>query len=64
MRIDALGMTPREAARAGGRARDELDMLLDDLHWDAYRRAEAGDPPLIDVAWARRELGLAPKTSR
>lgn len=58
MTIDTLGMTPREAARAGGRARDGLEMLLDDLQWHAYRRAEAGDPPLMDVAWARRELGL------
>jgi hypothetical protein len=64
MTIDMLGMTPREAARAGGRTRDGLEMLLDDLQWHAYRRAEAGDPPLMDVAWARRELGLAPKASR
>lgn len=33
-------------------------MLLDDLQWREYRQAEAGDPPLMDVTWARRELGL------
>jgi hypothetical protein len=59
MTIDTLGMTPREAAHADGRARDGLEMLLDDLQWREYRQAEAGDPPLMDVAWARRELGLA-----
>lgn len=64
MTIDTLGMSPREAARAGGRTRDGLEMLLDDLQWHAYRRTAAGDPPLMDVAWARRELGLAPKASR
>jgi hypothetical protein len=60
--IDTLGMTPREAARAGGRARDGLEMLLDDLQWRENRQAEAGDPPLMDVAWARRELVLAVAT--
>jgi hypothetical protein len=60
--IDTLGMTPRAAARAGGLARDGLEMLLDDLQWRESRQAEAGDPPLMDVAWARRELGLAVAT--
>ena len=58
MPIDTLGMTPREAARAGGRARDGLEMLLDDLQWREYRQAEAGEPPLMDLAWVHRELGL------
>ncbi len=62
MTIDPLGMTPREAARAGGRARDGLEMLLDDIQWRESREAEAGEPPLMDVAWARRELGLAAAT--
>jgi hypothetical protein len=31
--IGILGMTPREAARAGGKARAELEMLVDDLDW-------------------------------
>ena len=58
MTIDTLGMTPREAARAGGRARDGLEMLLDDIQWRESREAEAGEPPLMDLAWVRRELGL------
>ena len=58
MVVDSLGMTPREAVRAGGRARDGLEMLVDDLEWRESRQAEAGEPPLMDIAWVRRELGL------
>lgn len=58
MAIDSLGMTPREAARAGGRAGDTLEMLVGDLEWRESRQAEAGEPPLMDIAWVRRELGL------
>lgn len=54
--IDRLGMTPREAARAGGQAGTELEMLVDDLEWHNDRQAEAGKPALMDVAWIRREL--------
>jgi hypothetical protein len=56
--IDDLGMTPREAALAGGDARAELEMLLDDLDWRNDREAELGRPILMDVAWIRRELGV------
>jgi len=56
--IDNLGMTPREAAGAGGDARTELEMLVDDLDWNEDRQAEAGKPALMDVAWIRRELGI------
>jgi hypothetical protein len=48
--IDALGMTPREAARAGGKARTELGMLLNDLDWRNDRQAEQGRPALMNVA--------------
>ena len=40
--VDDLGMTPREAALAGGDARAELEMLLDDMDWRNDREAEAG----------------------
>ncbi len=56
--IDSLGMTPREAARAAGDARAELEMLLDDQDWRSDREAESGRPALMDVAWTRRELGI------
>jgi hypothetical protein len=56
--VDDLGMTPREAALAGGDARAELEMLLDDMDWRNDREAELGRPILMDVAWIRRELGI------
>jgi hypothetical protein len=56
--IDRLGMTPRAAARAGGEARAELEMLVDDLEWHNDRQAEEGKPALMDVAWIRGELGV------
>jgi len=56
--VDDLGMTPREAALAGGDARAELEMLLDDMEWRNDREAEFGRPVLMDVAWIRRELGV------
>jgi hypothetical protein len=56
--VDDLGMTPREAAQAGGDARAELVMLLDDMDWRNDREAELGRPILMDVAWIRRELGI------
>jgi hypothetical protein len=56
--IDTLGMTPREAARAGGDARTELEMLLDDQDWRNDREAERGEPALADVSWTRQELGI------
>ncbi len=57
--IDALGMTPREAARAGGKARAELGMLLNDLDWRNDRQGEQGRPALMNVAWTARELATA-----
>ncbi len=56
--IDSLGMTPRESARAGGDARTELEMLLDDQDWRNDRETETGQPALMDVAWTRQELGI------
>jgi tetratricopeptide (TPR) repeat protein len=56
--VNDLGMTPREAARAGGSARTELEMLLDDMDWSNDRQAERGRPILMDVAWIRQELGI------
>jgi SEC-C motif len=56
--IEDLGMTPRDAALAGGDARAELEMLLDDMDWRNDREAEDGRPFLMDVAWIRRELGI------
>ncbi|MBI3686899.1 MAG: hypothetical protein HY241_06050 [Actinobacteria bacterium] len=51
-------MTPREAARAGGDVRVELEAILDDMQWNNDRSRERGDPPTMDVAWIREELGL------
>jgi hypothetical protein len=56
--VNDLGATPREAALAGGDARAELAMLLDDMDWRNDREAELGRPILMDVAWIRRELGI------
>jgi len=56
--VSDLGMTPREAAMAGGEARAELEMLLDDLDWNNDLQAELGRPILMDVEWIRRELGI------
>jgi SEC-C motif len=56
--VNDLGMSPREAALAGGGARAELEMLLDDMDWRNDREAELGRPFLMDVAWIRRELGV------
>ena len=39
-----------------------LEMLLDDVQWRESREAKAGEPPLMDLAWVRRELGLAVAT--
>ncbi len=55
--VNDLGMTPREAALAGGDTRAELEMMLDDLDWHNDRHAELGRPILMDVDWIRRELG-------
>ena len=53
-----------DAPRGGprGRASDGLEMLLDDIQWRESREAEAGQPPRMDLAWVRRELGLAVAT--
>ena len=56
--VSDLGMTPREAALAGGDARAEVEMMLDDLDWNNDRQAGLGRPILMDVAWIRRELGI------
>jgi len=56
--VNNLGLTPREAALAGGDARAEVEMLLDDLEWNNDRQADLGRPLLMDVAWIRRELGI------
>jgi len=56
--VDDLGMTPREAALAGGDARAGLEALLDDMDWQNDREAERGQSALMDVAWIRRELGI------
>jgi hypothetical protein len=56
--VSDLGMTPREAAMAGGEARAELEMLLDDLDWNNDLQAELGKPVLMGVKWIRRELGI------
>lgn len=48
-----------EAARAGGKARAELGMLLNDLDWRNDRQAEQGRPARMNVAWTARELATA-----
>jgi hypothetical protein len=56
--VNDLGMTPREAALAGGDAQAEVEMMLDDLDWNNDRQADLGRPILMDVDWIRRELGI------
>jgi SEC-C motif len=56
--VNSLGMTPREAARAGGDTLIELEAILDDVQWHSDRSLERGDLPTMDVAWLRDELGL------
>ncbi len=55
---NSLGMTPREAANAGGDVRRELAALLDDMQWCNDRSLERGERPTMDVAWIRKELGI------
>jgi hypothetical protein len=54
----SLGMTPREAALAGGEARTELEAILDDLQWSNDRNRERGRPSTMNVPWIREELGI------
>jgi hypothetical protein len=56
--VDALGMSPRQAAETGGDARAELDAILDDMQWSNDHNRDQGKPPTMDVAWIRRELGV------
>ncbi|MDA0633287.1 SEC-C metal-binding domain-containing protein [Nonomuraea sp. MCN248] len=59
--IDAVpgsGLSPREAARAGGRALADLETQLDDMEWHNDRSVQAGNGVLMDVDWIRQELGL------
>jgi hypothetical protein len=52
------GLTPRQAAKAGGDARVELEAILDDMQWRAERLREEGKPPPMDVDRLRREVVL------
>jgi hypothetical protein len=54
----SLGMTPREAASAGGEARTELEAILDDMQWHNDRSRERGVPPTMNVSWIREELAI------
>jgi hypothetical protein len=54
----SLGMTPREAALAGGAARTELEAILDDMQWHNDRNREQGRPATMNVSWVREELGI------
>jgi hypothetical protein len=56
--VNSLGMTPREAAKAGGDARVELQAILDDMQWYSDRSLERGEHPTMDVAWIRKQLGI------
>lgn len=56
--IDVLGMSPRQAADAGGTARAELEAVLDDMQWTNDRYRDQGKPPTMGVAWIRSELGI------
>jgi hypothetical protein len=57
------GLTPRQAAKAGGDARVELEAILDDMQWRAERLREQGKPPPMDVARLRREVGILDATN-
>jgi len=55
------GLTPPDAAKAGGEALNELNASLDDMEWRRRRAAQEGTPvdALPDPDRLRRELGLA-----
>jgi hypothetical protein len=55
---DSLGVTPREAAAAGGEPRRELESMLDDMEWTDARQRQQGQAPTMDVARIRAELGI------
>jgi hypothetical protein len=57
------GLTPRQAAKAGGDARVELEAILDDMQWRAERLREEGKPPPMDVDRLRREVGILDATT-
>jgi hypothetical protein len=57
------GLTPRQAAKAGGDARVELEAILDDMQWRAERLREEGKPPPMDVDRLRREVGIPDATT-
>lgn len=56
--INALDMTPRQAATVDGDPRTELKAILDDIQWYNDRNGERGELPTMDVAWVRKELGI------
>ena len=57
--VAIFGMTPRAAAASGYPGlRRKLEMELDDMEWRNDREADRGRPPLVDVAWIRRQLSI------
>ncbi len=57
--VAIFGMTPRAAAASGDPGlRRKLEMELDDMEWRNDREADRGRPPLVDVAWIRRQLSI------
>jgi len=53
-----LGITLREAVKAGGDARRELEAILDHKQWRDDRMQEQDEPSAMEVAWIRKELGV------
>jgi hypothetical protein len=57
---DEEGLTPAEAAAAGGAALDRVRALLDDWEWRLQRKQESGEPAdfLPDPGELRRRFGI------
>jgi hypothetical protein len=60
---DEDGLTPAEAAAAGGPALDRVLAVLDDCEWRRLRRQKSGEPVgmLPDPDELRRRIGIPPR---
>jgi hypothetical protein len=57
--VGIFGMTPRAVAASGDSGlRRKLEMEVNDMERRNDREAGRDRPPLVDVVWIRRELGI------
>lgn len=57
--VGIFGMTPQAVAASGDSGlRRKLEMEVNDMEWRNDREAGRDRPPLVDVVWIRRELGI------